>query len=135
MGNNLTDDPNHLFTLRIPIRNESVVVYAYHDVKHSIGSTHTYIDILVRMNGEEVFKRGKLYVGIPAGHTIDGIYAKEAVLSCVAMKPGDTDLEYFQNYTNPQLAFASTFGEELSAIREMRYCDPETGEVRSPKRR
>ncbi len=37
------------------------------------------------------------------------------------MKPGDTDSDYFANYTSAQLAFASTYGDELSMTAEERY--------------
>lgn len=64
---------------------------------------------------------------MPAGTCLDGIEAKEGVLSLVAMKPGDTDEEYFADYTEEQLAFAKEYGEALSCEREARYCNPETG--------
>jgi hypothetical protein len=46
------------------------------------------------------------------------------------MRPGDTDAEYFADYTEDQLDWARSNGEGLSCEREYRYCDPETGAVR-----
>jgi hypothetical protein len=46
------------------------------------------------------------------------------------MKPGDTDREYFSEYTEDQLFWAERYGEVLDLARMDRYCDPETGEVR-----
>ncbi len=45
--------------------------------------------------------------------------------------PGDTDAEFFEGYTPEQLEWVTTHGEELDCIKHDRYCDPETGEVRS----
>lgn len=97
---------------------------------------HTRIDIeatLTTATGKRktLFKRGETYVGIPSHASIDGAYAREAVVSAVAMKPGDTDEEYFAGYTRLQRAWASTYGESLDIQKHDRYCDPETGEVRS----
>jgi hypothetical protein len=68
-------------------------------------------------------------VGIPSHASIDGTYAKEAVVSAVAMKPGDTDREYFEKYTKLQLAWATAFGEQLDMEKQNRYCD-ENGSVK-----
>lgn len=130
---NYNDDPSFLFTLRVPTSEGMVVIHAYENTQRRSNHGHTYIDIAVRLNGEQVFKRGDLYVGIPAGTCIDGIYAKEAVLSCVAMKPGDTDEEYFDSYTSEQRTFAESLGEELSMVRQFRYCD-ENGNVKDKNR-
>src|ERR1700743_176418 len=119
---------DYLFKLLCNVSHSSksrVVIRAYESERRS--DSHTYIDIEVRFQGSVIFPKGNLYVGIPNGTTIDGIYAKDAVLACVAMRPGDTDPDYFDDYTPAQLSFATTYGEELSLIREYRYCDPETG--------
>lgn len=130
---NYNDDPSFLFTLRVPTSKGMVVIYAYESTRARSQYGHTYIDTFVRLNSETVFKRGDTYCGIPAGTSIDGISAKEAVLSLIAMKPGDTERDYFESYTPEQLTFAESLGEELSAIREMRYCD-ENGEVKEKRR-
>jgi hypothetical protein len=70
-----------------------------------------------------VFKRGQLYCGIPNCKSIDGIAAKENVMSLVGMKPSDTDSSYFEDYSQDQIDFARSVGEEISCVREMRYCD------------
>lgn len=126
------DNPAFLFELRIPTSAGMVVVYAYESTRARSQHGHTYIDTVVRLNGDTVFKHGDTYCGIPAGTTIDGISAKEAVLSLIAMKPGDTDESYFEHYSAEQLAFAESLGEELSMIREWRYCD-DNGAVKDPR--
>jgi hypothetical protein len=52
---------------------------------------------------------------------MDGDGAKELVSSLIAMKPGDTDKEYFDNYTSEQLEWARQNGEYLSMLAEDRY--------------
>lgn len=77
-----------------------------------------------------LFPRESFTVGIPRGHSIDGNYAREAVLSLFALKPGDTDDEFFADYTEAQRSFVEQYGEQIDMIRLERYCDPKTGEAR-----
>ena len=77
----------------------------------------------------ELFPYGSTWVGIPSHSSLDGNYAKEAVLSCLAMRPGDADSDYFASYTPEQLSWAEANGEELECVRAWRYCD-ENGAVR-----
>lgn len=114
-----------LFTLRVQLfRKEydkrKIVIRAW-DGGMAGSATHNRIDIEVRHGGEIIFARGDTWCATP--YSIDGIEARESVLSCVAMKPGDTDEEYFASYTPKQLAWASKYGEALSGEREARYCD------------
>jgi hypothetical protein len=121
---------NRAFTLRFKLASGPVTIEAIELGPYGPHG-HQRLNIIVRQNGREVFPDGWLYVGIPAGHCTDSAYAKEAAASCVAMRPGDTDAEYFAEYTPDQLAWAQANGEELSMLVSDRYCDPETGEVRS----
>jgi hypothetical protein len=132
----VNEDPNFLFTLRIPVRTEEsnpvsmVVIHAFDGGFQA--PNHNRIDVEVRMNGKVIFPRGATWCGIPG--CIDGNEAKELVLATVAMKPGDTDSDYFKDYAQDQLDFANTYGEELGMIRECRYCD-ENGNVRTSRKR
>ena len=133
----LRDDPTFLFALRVSVRRDEppVMIYAF-DANHTDPRTgHHRIDVEVRHAGRVIFPRGATWCAVNRWTSIDGIDAKELVLSLVAMKPGDTDDECFAHYTADQLAFAEQYGEELSSEREFRYCDPETGFVRTPKRK
>ena len=67
---NYNDDPSFLFTLRVPTSKGMVVIHAYENTQRRSNHGHTYIDTVVRLNGE-------------------------TVLSLIAMKPGDTDRDYF----------------------------------------
>jgi hypothetical protein len=124
---------DHLFTLRVAVRRGAplVIIRAF-DANHEDPQTgHRRIDVDVRMGGEIIFPRGSTWCAVNRWTSIDGIEAKELVLSLVGMRPGDTDRDYFASYTPEQLAFAEEYGEELTMARLDRYCDPETGSVRS----
>lgn len=81
----------------------------------------------VRHGSTVVFPKGQLTCALHAAS--DGIGAKELVMALVAMRPGDTDADYFADYTPEQLAWVTEHGEALSCEREARYCD-EDGNVR-----
>lgn len=76
---------------------------------------------VLKRRSRTVFKRGDTWCGIPGQRSIDGDAAKECVLATLAMKPGDTDADYFANYTDVQLAFADAFAEDLYMVKCDRY--------------
>ena len=47
-------------------------------------------------------------------HAIDSDDCVRVLLSFLVLRPGDTDEEYFEDYTAEQLEFAETYGEYLS---------------------
>jgi hypothetical protein len=47
-------------------------------------------------------------------NAIDSDESLRALLSFLTLRPGDTDAEYFENYTQSQLDFANEHGEILS---------------------
>ncbi len=124
-----------LFTLKINLHftpGTLIVITAWDrlwEYPKNLHDSHSYIDIEVRHGGKVIFPRGQLYCGVNAWTATDGIKAKELVMSTVAMKPGDTEEEYFKNYTPEQWAWAIEFGEALSVEAASRYCD-EDGDVR-----
>lgn len=95
---------------------------------HASAPNHTRIDCELRQGGKIIFARGDTWCATPG--CVDDDEAKELVMSLFAMRPGDTDPEYFASYTAEQLAWVERNGEELGVEREYRYCDPETGGVR-----
>jgi hypothetical protein len=129
-------DPAFLFELRVrPYRREydpRVIVIRAYDGNHTDPDTgHMRILVSVRNGGKVVFPLGQLYCAVNRWTSIDGIKARELVMSLVGMKPGDTDEDYFAGYSHDQLAWAEAHGEAISCEREARYCDPETGAVRN----
>lgn len=117
-----------LFSLRIRTSEGMVIVDAFEGEHQQ--PNHTKINVVVKLNRKTIFKFGDTWCGIPSHHSIDGVYAKESVLHLIAIKPGDTDPSYFEGYTEEQLDFADSLGEQLFMAAQDRYCDPQTGEVR-----
>jgi hypothetical protein len=118
----MTKDPAFLFELRIGRGENRIKVRAY-ELEHKHTDSHLYFTVEVRENGRLVFPRGKLYAGVSvhAGNSLDGKTAKKLALELVAMRPGDTDSEYFEGYSDDQRAWAEENGEWLSCIANERY--------------
>ena len=115
----LNREPDFLFTLRVCVfaSEPLVVVHAFEGRdagRGRVGGSHNRIDVEVRQGGRVVFPRGALYCGLPTFKSIDGPDARELVLSLVAMKPGDTDADFFAHYTPEQLAWAERHGDGVS---------------------
>ena len=113
-----------VFTLRVRLGESLCTIKAYEGPETSAvgrGTTHTTLYCELRYAGRVLFPRSEFYVGIPHGNCLDSDYAKEAVFSLFALKPGDTDDGFFVHYIPEQLDFVSTYGEELSMIARERY--------------
>lgn len=54
-------------------------------------------------------------------HSIDGDNAAAAIMGFLTMRPGDTDPEYFANYTPEQLAYCAEHAEALSCEVDARF--------------
>lgn len=63
------------------------------------------------------------------GDAVDSDAAIESIMSFLTLRPGDTDPEYFKDYTAVQLKFCSQWAETLSGEVQGRYCD-ENGNVK-----
>jgi hypothetical protein len=112
-----------LFTLRFKVGNvnqtENVTIRAYEGpVQQPYG--HTTIFCELRAPGV-IFSRDEFYIGVPRGEVLDSKYSKAMVMSLFAMKPGDTDDEFFEHYSPEQLEFVEEHGEEISLISAERY--------------
>jgi hypothetical protein len=120
---------NHdfLFTLRVKLRKDEPVVVIRAWQGSFQAPNHTRIDCELRQGGKVIFARGATWCATPG--CVDGIEARELVMSLLAMRPGDTDEEYFAGYTPEQLEWVERNGESLGCERECRYCD-ENGNVR-----
>lgn len=73
--------------------------------------------------------RGEDY-GCAPGHAIDSDAAVEGLMGFLTLKPGDTDSDYFKDYTPAQLAYCDAHAESLSIEVQARFCD-ENGNVRA----
>lgn len=120
-------DYSRLFQLRVKLRDGTAIMTAWEG--GFMQPNHTRLDCELRWKpvgtgkrpAEIIFPRGATWCGIPGHQTIDGDDAKESVMSLFAMKPGDTDSDYFEVYTERQLEWVSTYGEELSCEAMGRY--------------
>ena len=120
-------DPAFLFELRVPGQyqgDKTIIIRAWEGEPFACGPNHTRLDCELRQGGKIIFPRGATWCGIPGHQTIDGPMARETVLSLFAMKPGDTDRDYFSAYTPEQLEWAVANGEHLSMVAEDRYGAP-----------
>lgn len=50
------------------------------------------------------------------GASMDDIMATMNLLGFLSLRPGDTDAEYFNKYTDAQLDFADAYGEIVSMV-------------------
>ena len=83
----------------------------------------TFRAVLTRPGGvrEVVWEPGDGWVGIPGQHSVDGAYARDAVLSWFGMRPGNgIDREVFAQWTPAQLALAECHADEIDMVREDR---------------
>ena len=69
-------------------------------------------------NGKVIFS-GDDY-GCAPSEAVDSDESLRGLLGFLSLQPGDTDDEYFDDYTKDQMAFAESYGEELSlyALKE-----------------
>lgn len=122
-----------VFTLRVTLSGgQRLTIRAFEGPVGIHGHTTLYCELRqgsMQRKSPPLFPRECFHVGVPAHQTIDGLDARELVLSLFAMKPGDADDEFFADYTPEQLAFVEAFGEELDFERGRRYLD-ENGNIR-----
>ena len=108
---------DHVFTLRVTLGTSLVIIDAY---DRPAFDRPWALEVEVRHEGKVIFPRGQLYCGAAAlgeRDAQDSDVAKELVMSLVGMKPGDTDRDYFADYTAEQLAWAEAHGEAINLER------------------
>lgn len=100
--------------------------------RHFRTSSHRYTlkmyetdstDIAYRLtqDGKELFKGRQYRVG--AGTCADSDDSVRGLMGFLTLRPGDTDRDYFDDYTPEQMAFAKGDAEELGMIVRGRYGD------------
>lgn len=93
------NEPAWVFTLRVAgkCQGDSPIVVRAFELLQS-DKTRDYLTVEVRQRSQVIFSRGQLWTGSPVRgwrDGIDGREAKAAVVSLVAMAPGDTDAQYY----------------------------------------
>lgn len=99
-----------------------------------LGYTLTMLDsINYAKAGTRYVKRDVLFHGEDFGcsplHAIDGNDAVVGLMTFLTLRPGDTDSDYFANYTPVQLEYCSQHAEALYCEVQARFCD-ENGRVK-----
>lgn len=122
--------PDRIFTLRFllpKLRGEThsncLIIHAFDANVSDPRTGHNRIDVMATLGGKVLFPMGQLWCGTNRWTGIDSAQAKHLVMTLLAMKPGDTDAEFFADYTPEQLAFAGNYGEELVLEANRRYGD------------
>ena len=105
------------FSLRAKSHDgKSIVIKAVEVVKDF--RTHVRLNIEVKVDGKVLFPMGELFVGLPFTQAVNGNFAKKLVVSAVAIRPEDTDADYFENYTPEQVAFVEANADMLTMKAE-----------------
>ncbi len=116
-------DPAWVFTLRLRSNDGQSIVVRVFEVFEQPDRTRDHLTVEVLQHGRVIFPRGQLWVGSPVAgwrDGLDGRAARDAVLSLVGMAPGDTDADYFSQYTDDQRAWAKEHADILWLERERR---------------
>lgn len=105
------------FSLRAKSHDGKLIVIKAVEVVKDFRS-HVRLNIEVKVDGKVLFPMGELFVGLPFTQAVNGNFAKNLVVSAVAMRPGDTDADYFEDYTPEQLAFVEANADMLTMKAE-----------------
>lgn len=125
------DDPAFLFELRVRLAPDFGEKATFATIRafeapigkqaHRFTSGHTTIDLELLANGKVLWSRGSTTVGTPAHVSIDGPEAKALALSLFELKSGDTDADFFADYTPAQLAFVERYSDSFWCARTERF--------------
>lgn len=107
--------------------SELMVTWTKDRFKLELYDEHTYPTRLAYkfyLNNKVLFE-GNEYRPSPM-HSIDGKESIFGLLAFLSLRPGDTDDDYFKDYTPEQLEFCETDAEELSLLVNDWEYDDET---------
>jgi hypothetical protein len=103
------------------------------DRRDNRGQTYIAYELIERpVDGEPiVLFEGEDFAGSPC-HADDSDDTVGALMSFLALRPGDTDADYFESYTADQLAYCEQHAEALGLTADDRFGE---SRFRGPKRR
>lgn len=91
---------------------------------HTNDSAGRYaVGFVLKMGRETIFSSLTAADAFYGHCAVDSDGAVEGVMSFLTLRPGDTDSDYFTNYTEAQRDFAASHAETLSGEVSARYCD------------
>lgn len=111
----------------------SLVMWDTHRIQTAVGSRPTHWTVGYRLTMRENGKSVILFEAEDYGHpmytSIDNDSSVEGLMTFLTLRPGDTDEEYFADYTEVQKDYCSNHAEDLSCTVQFRFCD-ENGNVK-----
>jgi hypothetical protein len=125
-------DSNFLWEMQVELWTGVATIRAWRGKK---SVNHTRIDCSLSFKkydgrpSEPIFERGDTWCFLPNRYDPASKWGKELVMALFAMKPGDTDSEFFKTYTRKQLNWAIEYGAQLDLERQALFCD-ENGEIK-----
>lgn len=79
---------------------------------HALGRTKIFLKFW--HNDAEIFSSPAFgWITVGAGVAIDSDRAVRDAIDWISLKPGDTDLEHFENYTEAQIEWVQAHSDEL----------------------
>lgn len=115
---------DRLFSLRFKLSTCKVSITAY-DRGQTYPGGRTKIFYQLSVDGRVLFPGdGRSHGGVGMSHTDDGDASKENAVAFFCLKPGDTDADFFADYTPEQLAWVTANGEELYMLKCDRFGEP-----------
>lgn len=121
----IISEENHIFTWQ----EEDLIgfkLYLY-DGGRTGEFGRTYLGYQFVMKGEAIFEGDDF--GVPTGKVIDSLEVAASLLHFLSLRPGDTDADYFDDYTERQWQFVEEHAEDLSMLvseieeHRVRSCD------------
>jgi hypothetical protein len=106
-----------LFYMRLRVAGTMLHVRGYDAYgDQSVGPHHYPVRVVAVLAGIRV---STFVMGIPGHECIDGAEAREHAVAWLAVKPGDTDADFFADMDPLEIEFREQYGEELSMIAEV----------------
>jgi hypothetical protein len=91
----------------------SLTVWDTHKTMPSVGTyTKDRLGYCLKMDGKILFE-GEDFGNSPM-HCVDSDNTVRSIMNFLTLRPGDTDKEYFDGYSEAQLAYCSAYAEALS---------------------
>lgn len=93
------------------VTGDMAVLYLY-DLNQTKAPNHHAMGYTF-MHGTEIIFSGDDF-GVPVSIPVDSDQAVRNLLGFLSLRPGDTDSEHFDSYTQRQVEWAEQYGEDLS---------------------
>lgn len=120
-----SDNPTFALTLSDTGRRDEYGKHIFHYRLTITDPQHYHSEYVVRAPQTRVLFEAEdyhaHYVPTHNFHDLDSVI--EGIMGFLTLRPGDTDEEYFKNYTHEQLDYCERFAEALMCEVQARYGD------------